>query len=707
MTVSSQTNNETFHGNSLTTIWDLPFRFFDNADIDVYLIDPVTGAATPMVLGTDYTLSGAGLPEQFGTAPGKITTTLPVVTGKDLYVERVMEAEQHTDIVNQGRFFPEVHEDVFDRLTMLIQQNKNAINNSLQTNIARTAWDFKGRPGINVADPTNLQDAATRNYVEQYIGSIIATGTGPSNFAANVLYTDVVGVVRNLQQLSSVSNTAWGAGMIGRATRQIETMAELLLTPGRYNNDMVFMERRDAAYDGGSGHMIWASASTTTANNVTVFQVTGTPVGRWLRVYDDLEAAMFGARPVAGFDNATAFAAIETFLRAELAAFRKLPIVWLNSGTYEESVASNWGIQGATILNRGKVKIRCTGLGSAMKLDAGVGIGVNLTNLQIGIGNGFILECGPNATATTCYIRNVYLSEIRCRVWGGGLAQAGFSIYGCVLTCFYIGTTPTESAKEPAGQYTNGWYNGGTGTGGKPQFGKIVDESVATAQTAYCTFYNWIGAACQYGMYIVSTLGNLWLGGDNEYNTLVGAVFTGTALLNRERGMNHEVNTNGDVECAGNFNTFDCDSVLFKFIAGSGNRLIGGTHDQVSALGGIGHYIGEIVYGRGLSGNLVINDAATRTRFGECYQAQTQTWSRGPVLRNNVVIGASPFTYTNTRGRTIRLFLSLGTVSNTSYYRGGTIVSAIGTTNLSVSVSPGDSIVITHTGAPTATELEE
>lgn len=123
MTVSNQTSNETYNGNGVTTVWDLPFRFFTNSDIQAYLVDPASQNITPLVQGTDYTLTGAGLPEQFGTAPGKITTTVPVASLKQLYVERVMAIDQLTDIVNQGRFFPEVHEDVFDRLTMLIQQS--------------------------------------------------------------------------------------------------------------------------------------------------------------------------------------------------------------------------------------------------------------------------------------------------------------------------------------------------------------------------------------------------------------------------------------------------------------------------------------------------------------------------------------------------------------------------------------------------------
>lgn len=132
MTVSSQTSNETFDGNGVTTVWPLPFRFFDNADIFVSLIDPVSQSSTPLFIGTDYTLTGAGLPEQFGVAPGTITTTTAVATGKSLFVERIMGVEQLVDIINQGRFFPEVHEDVFDRLTMLIQQGLSTVKGALR-----------------------------------------------------------------------------------------------------------------------------------------------------------------------------------------------------------------------------------------------------------------------------------------------------------------------------------------------------------------------------------------------------------------------------------------------------------------------------------------------------------------------------------------------------------------------------------------------
>lgn len=546
---------------------------------------------------------------------------------------------------------------------------------------------------LTVLRPTQLIDRAGSSYkVKQ-----------PANFPVNLTGTwatdqDLlvdVGDVSLRTSLANSSSLAEGAGLVGRATRQVISITELKTIQGRYDGDMIFLQQVDPAYDGGSGHFIWRAASTTTANDVTTVQATGITSGRWLRVYEELEASMFGARPLTGFDNSTAFAAIEAFLRAELAAFRKLPTVWVNAGTYESSVAPNWGIQGATILNRGKVKIRGTGLGSAMILDAGATFGTNLTSLTIGIGTGFIFENGPTATAATVYVRNVYLSEIRGRVWGAGLTQAGWSILGCVLSKFWIASTPTESSKDNPADYISGWY-----LGGKPLTGKTVNQSAVAAQSSYNIFYNWLGAACQIGMYIDSTLGNVWLGGDNEYCTDTGAIFTSLAFSNRCQGLNHEVNNITDVTCSGSFNEFNVDSVNFFFTGGSGNRLVGGTHNQITISGGTGNYVGDVVYGRGLSGNLFIADGGTKSAFGLCYQAQSQKWGVGSSVTGAITVGASPFTYTNNTGRDLIVGVNGGTVSASQYFRGALplgLVAGGGTWRL----SPGDALSVTYSAAPT------
>ena len=103
MTVSSQTSTATFVGNGVATAFPLPFRLFDNGDIRAYFIDSVTGAATQMVLGADYTLIGAGEPEVDGNALSLLTTTAPLSSMRGLYVERVMQQVQETDIVKARR----------------------------------------------------------------------------------------------------------------------------------------------------------------------------------------------------------------------------------------------------------------------------------------------------------------------------------------------------------------------------------------------------------------------------------------------------------------------------------------------------------------------------------------------------------------------------------------------------------------------------
>jgi hypothetical protein len=132
MTVSSSTDRATFAGNGVATVFPLPFRFFVNGDVQASLIAAATGAVTPLTLGVHYTLIGASLPEQDGNSESVLTMFVAPVIGVSLFVLRVIPLTQPTDIVNQGRFFPETHEDVFDRLTMLLQQNSGSFNRALR-----------------------------------------------------------------------------------------------------------------------------------------------------------------------------------------------------------------------------------------------------------------------------------------------------------------------------------------------------------------------------------------------------------------------------------------------------------------------------------------------------------------------------------------------------------------------------------------------
>lgn len=132
MTVSSSTDRATFLGNGIATVFPLPFRFFANSDIQVWLVTNATGLLTPQTLGVHYTLTGAGEPEINGSPSSALTMFTAPTALQSLFVRRVIPLTQPTDIINQGRFLPEIHENVFDRLTMLSQQLDGSFRRSIK-----------------------------------------------------------------------------------------------------------------------------------------------------------------------------------------------------------------------------------------------------------------------------------------------------------------------------------------------------------------------------------------------------------------------------------------------------------------------------------------------------------------------------------------------------------------------------------------------
>src|SRR5690606_18733178 len=114
MTISSNDRRKEYAGNGATTVFNGP-RAFHASDVQVYLVETATGAASLVSTG-DYTLTG------LGRAATRITMNVAPASGYTLLVLRTVPFNQPTDITNQGAFLPEIHEDAFDRQVMQIQQ---------------------------------------------------------------------------------------------------------------------------------------------------------------------------------------------------------------------------------------------------------------------------------------------------------------------------------------------------------------------------------------------------------------------------------------------------------------------------------------------------------------------------------------------------------------------------------------------------------
>lgn len=108
-----------------TTDWPVDFKFSANADLVV--ITTVDAVDTTLTLDTDYSVTGAG-----EDAGGTVTIDPPIAAGTRLTIYRETDLDQPTVLPSSGGWFPKVHEAVFDRIVMQLQQLYDAVERSIK-----------------------------------------------------------------------------------------------------------------------------------------------------------------------------------------------------------------------------------------------------------------------------------------------------------------------------------------------------------------------------------------------------------------------------------------------------------------------------------------------------------------------------------------------------------------------------------------------
>lgn len=127
MTISSSVARNDFTGTGTTSVYPYTFMIFAETDLLVTKRD-TSDVETTLLLNVDYTVSGVD-----SHTGGTVTLTAGnLATDFTLTIRRVRPITQITDIRNQGDFFPEVHEDTFDHLIMVDQQQQDSINRSVK-----------------------------------------------------------------------------------------------------------------------------------------------------------------------------------------------------------------------------------------------------------------------------------------------------------------------------------------------------------------------------------------------------------------------------------------------------------------------------------------------------------------------------------------------------------------------------------------------
>lgn len=190
MTISTTASRISHNGNGVTTAFSFPYLFLANADLVVVRV-AANGTETTLVLNTDYTLTGAG-----NDAGGTVTIvgTAPP-SGSRIVIYRSMDLTQEVDYIAGDPFPAETHERALDRLTMIAQQQQDAIDRSAKLSETSTAD----------ADTlvANINSLAA---IEADVSAVAAIDTDVSAVAAiDSDVTTVAGITANISTVAGIS----------------------------------------------------------------------------------------------------------------------------------------------------------------------------------------------------------------------------------------------------------------------------------------------------------------------------------------------------------------------------------------------------------------------------------------------------------------------------------------------------------------------
>jgi len=190
MAVSTTSNRISYAGNGVTVDFAYPYKFLANPDLKVFIRVDATGVETLLVLNTDYTVTGAGQ-----SNGGTVSVSAAPATGETLVLLSDPIATQEVDLVENDALPAEVLENGLDKLTLLIQRQKD-----LSTRTVKLSDGFT--PSFDLTLPTTLDQAGNKAV------TINPAGTGFAPVSAWPSTTDISNASVNAAAAQASANAA-------------------------------------------------------------------------------------------------------------------------------------------------------------------------------------------------------------------------------------------------------------------------------------------------------------------------------------------------------------------------------------------------------------------------------------------------------------------------------------------------------------------
>lgn len=202
---------------------EYPFVFpvMDAAHIAVYAADGENGYARRLTEGYRVELAETG---------GTVVLDEPLPKGHRIAIIRSVPVTQETDIQNNTAFFPEIMEDAFDKLTMIVQQQSEVLDRCAKVPVTSTEDPVEYLQTLSTVS-TNAKDVAlnaadaaahsalTASISERNMSLIWAELTGDSSLADNALITvkeaaEASGAIKTAKEIAIGEINGVGATVI-------------------------------------------------------------------------------------------------------------------------------------------------------------------------------------------------------------------------------------------------------------------------------------------------------------------------------------------------------------------------------------------------------------------------------------------------------------------------------------------------------------